>query len=171
MGSDLPLRPVFDSADRDLAAGLFESVRKLSAGRVGVTRPSYSEIESAAMEVIGTVARQAGLATRFDAAANLVVEMPGIQGGKPACWLGSHLDSVPEGGNFDGLAGVVAGVLCAAKATRLGAKLARPLAVLGLRGEESAWFGKPYLGSYARSEEHTSELQSRRDLVCRLLLE
>ena len=70
MGSDLHLRPVFDSADRDLAAGLFESVRKLSAGRVGVTRPSYSEIESAAMEVIGAAARQARLVTRFDAAAN-----------------------------------------------------------------------------------------------------
>ena len=56
---------------------------------------------------------------------------------------------MPEGGNFDGLAGVVAGLLCLAKAKRQGARLARPLVLLGLRGEESAWFGKPYLGSYA----------------------
>jgi N-carbamoyl-L-amino-acid hydrolase len=56
---------------------------------------------------------------------------------------------VPEGGNYDGLAGVVAGLMCLAKAKRLGAALQRPLAVVGLRGEESAWFGKPYLGSYA----------------------
>jgi N-carbamoyl-L-amino-acid hydrolase len=63
--------------------------------------------------------------------------------------MGSHLDSVPEGGNYDGLAGVVAGLMCLAKAKRLGVAVQRPLAVLGLRGEESAWFGKPYLGSYA----------------------
>ena len=56
---------------------------------------------------------------------------------------------MPEGGNFDGLAGVVAGLLCLRKAKSCGAAMARPLAVLGLRGEESAWFGKPYLGSGA----------------------
>ena len=107
MGPDRLIRPVFDSSDRELAAGLFESVRKLSAARVGVTRPSYSEIETAAMGVLAAAARQAGLETRFDAAANLVVEMPGARAGKPACWIGSHLDSVPEGGNFDGLAEMV----------------------------------------------------------------
>ncbi len=35
---------------------------------------------------------------------------------RPALWMGSHLDSVPEGGNYDGLAGVVAGLLCLLKA-------------------------------------------------------
>jgi N-carbamoyl-L-amino-acid hydrolase len=68
---------------------------------------------------------------------------------KPAYWIGSHLDSVPEGGNFDGLAGVIAGLLCLTKLKSRGAEPATPLAVIGLRGEESAWFGKPYLGSSA----------------------
>jgi N-carbamoyl-L-amino-acid hydrolase len=143
------MTPAFCTADRELAAELFESVRKLSAGRVGVTRPSYSEVETAAAGIIGDAARAAGLATRSDAAANLVIEMPDAVAGRPACWIGSHLDSVPQGGNYDGLAGVVAGLLCAAKARQQKLQLARPLAVIGLRGEESAWFGKPYLGSYA----------------------
>jgi N-carbamoyl-L-amino-acid hydrolase len=143
------LRAVFDKADREYAAELFESVRKISAARLGVTRPSYSDIETAALELVASAAKTAGLATRYDAAANLVVEMPGAPAGKPAYWMGSHLDSVPEGGNYDGLAGVVAGLMCLAKAKRLGVALQRPLAVLGLRGEESAWFGKPYIGSYA----------------------
>jgi len=143
------MSPAFDRADRELAAELFESVRKLSAGRVGVTRPSYSETETAAMNVIAEAAKAAGLGTRHDAAANLVVELPQAAAGKPACWIGSHLDSVPEGGNYDGLAGVIAGLLCLAKAKRQGLRLERPLAAIGLRGEESAWFGKPYLGSYA----------------------
>jgi N-carbamoyl-L-amino-acid hydrolase len=149
MGPDNLLRAVFDKADREYAAELFESVRKISAARLGVTRPSYSDIETAALELVASAAKTAGLATRYDAAANLVVEMPGAPAGKPAYWMGSHLDSVPEGGNYDGLAGVVAGLMCLAKAKRLGVALQRPLAVLGLRGEESAWFGKPYIGSYA----------------------
>jgi beta-ureidopropionase / N-carbamoyl-L-amino-acid hydrolase len=139
----------FDRSDREYAAELFESVRKLSAARLGVTRPSYSDVETATLQTIQEEAKRSGLATRFDPAANLVIEMPGAPAGKPAYWMGSHLDSVPEGGNYDGLAGVVAGLLCLMKAKRLGTPLARPLAVLGLRGEESAWFGKPYLGSYA----------------------
>jgi N-carbamoyl-L-amino-acid hydrolase len=149
MGPDNPMRPVFDAADREQAAELFEAVRKLSAARVGVTRPSFSDAETAAMGVIADAAARAGLETRHDAAANLVIEMPGQPADRAAYWMGSHLDSVPEGGNYDGLAGVVAGLLCLAKAKRLGIALRRPLAVLGLRGEESAWFGKPYLGSYA----------------------
>jgi len=149
MGPDHLMRPVFDKVDLEYAAELFESVRKISAARLGVTRPSYSDVETAALRVVGDAAKAAGLATRYDAAANLVIEMPGAPSGKPPYWMGSHLDSVPEGGNYDGLAGVVAGLMCLAKARRLGVALQRPLAVVGLRGEESAWFGKPYLGSYA----------------------
>ncbi len=143
------MEPVFDRADREAAAEMFEAVRKVSAARLGVTRPSYSQVETRAMQVVAAHATSLGLATRHDAGANLVVELPGGRGDQPAYWMGSHLDSVPEGGNYDGLAGVVAGVLCLAKAKRLGATPQRPLAVIGLRGEESAWFGKPYLGSYA----------------------
>lgn len=143
------MRPVFDAADRDYAAELFESVRRISAARLGVTRPSYSEIETAALQALAGAAEAEGLSARFDAAANLVVEIPHAPAGKPPYWMGSHLDSVPEGGNYDGLAGVVAGLLCLLKAKRLGTALERPLAAIGLRGEESAWFGKPYLGSYA----------------------
>lgn len=152
MGLDRPARLVFDDADRALAADLFESVRKLSAARVGVTRPSYGDGESAAIGVIAEAAAGAGLATRFDAAANLVVELPAPENesqAKPAYWMGSHVDSVPEGGNYDGLAGVIGGLLCLVKAKAQGVSPGRPLAAVALRGEESAWFGKPYLGSYA----------------------
>ena len=149
MGPDNLMRPVFDETDREFATELFESVRKLSAARLGVTRPSYSDVETAALKIIEDAGTKQGLAARYDAAANLVLELPGAPAGKAPYWMGSHLDSVPEGGNYDGLAGVVAGLLCLAKAQRRGATLQRPLAVVGLRGEESAWFGKPYLGSCA----------------------
>jgi beta-ureidopropionase / N-carbamoyl-L-amino-acid hydrolase len=148
MGIDRPAKMVFDEADRALAHELFESVRRLSAARVGVTRPSYGEAETAAMGALAAVAQRHGLQTSFDAAANLVITLPGAST-RPAYWMGSHLDSVPEGGNYDGLAGVIGGLLCLVKAKALGVVPERALTVVGLRGEESAWFGKPYLGSYA----------------------
>jgi N-carbamoyl-L-amino-acid hydrolase len=64
-------------------------------------------------------------------------------------WCGSHLDSVPQGGNYDGLAGVVAGLLCLLAQKQSGTPSCIPLQVIGFRGEESAWFGKAYIGSGA----------------------
>src|SRR4029077_14889770 len=61
--------------------------------------------------------------------------------------MGSHLDSVPQGGNFDGAAGVVAGV-CVLTALRRARYLPEfDLTVMGIRAEESAWFDIAYLGS------------------------
>ena len=61
-------------------------------------------------------------------------------------FAGSHLDAVPQGGNYDGSAGVIAGVVCLARMRAEGVIPPRTLKVIALRGEESAWFGKPNLG-------------------------
>jgi N-carbamoyl-L-amino-acid hydrolase len=61
--------------------------------------------------------------------------------------IASHLDSVPRGGNFDGLAGVIAGVLVLAALRQTGAATERNIRALGFRCEESPWFGTAYLGS------------------------
>lgn len=53
--------------------------------------------------------REAGLTVRTDAAANLIGRRAGRRDG-PVPLLGSHLDTVPGGGRFDGIAGVVAGL-------------------------------------------------------------
>ena len=139
---------VFTETDRDMAAALFERIRTLSASRHGVSRPCYSDMETSVIEIFAAIARDAGLKVRTDAAANLVVELPG-DSAERAYWVGSHFDSVPEGGNYDGLAGVVAGLLCLLKAKQQAVPLERPLTLVGLRGEEAAWFGQPYLGSSA----------------------
>ena len=61
--------------------------------------------------------------------------------------IGSHLDSVPHGGNFDGAAGVVAGLVAVAALQSLGITLACDLTVMGIRAEESIWFQVSYIGS------------------------
>ena len=67
----------------------------------------------------------------------------------PAIACGSHLDSVPQGGNFDGAAGVVAGLAALAQLRAEGFRPRRSIRLLGLRGEESAFFGQAYIGSSA----------------------
>jgi beta-ureidopropionase / N-carbamoyl-L-amino-acid hydrolase len=61
--------------------------------------------------------------------------------------VGSHLDSVPHGGNFDGAAGVVAGLVAIAALRRLGLTPHCDLTVMAIRAEESVWFQVSYIGS------------------------
>ena len=137
-----------DASDADLARRLFDAVREASFDGVGVTRESYGEGESRAMAIIEQHARAAGLQCTRDAGDNLLVRLQDEPAGRPIL-IGSHLDSVPQGGNYDGLAGVVAGLLVLLRRQRAGAGLRQPVRLLALRGEESAWYGKAYMGSLA----------------------
>ncbi len=63
--------------------------------------------------------------------------------------IGSHLDSVPQGGNFDGAAGVIAGIAILASWARTGFEPLGDVAVMAIRAEESTWFPYSYIGSKA----------------------
>ncbi|MDX6485298.1 MAG: allantoate deiminase, partial [Gaiellaceae bacterium] len=84
----------------------------------GVSRPSLGAAHLAARHWFLERAAAAGLETRVDAAGNHSALLPG---NGPTLLLGSHLDSVPNGGRFDGALGVVAAlhVLLAARDTSL----------------------------------------------------
>ena len=134
---------------RELADELFDALRAATGDGVGITRASYGEAESTALDIVEAKARALGLATERDAGANLVVTLEGSEPDLPFLACGSHLDSVPQGGNFDGAAGVVAGLIVLAGFKRDGFRPRRTLKLYGLRGEESARFGKAYMGSSA----------------------
>lgn len=131
-----------------LARRLFDALRDADHDGVGITRETYAPGETVAMRRIEAVARQAGLRSAWDAAGNLCITAPGTNPALPAAACGSHLDSVPQGGNFDGAAGVIAGLIALLHAARDPGR-ARTLHLFVLRGEESAWYGRPYLGSSA----------------------
>lgn len=94
--------------------------------------------------------RAAGLTTTWqDAAGNQWGRREGRSPGLPALVLGSHLDTVPDAGSFDGMLGVVMAI---AVAERLGARVADlpfALEVVGFSDEEGTRFGKALLGSQA----------------------
>ncbi len=130
-----------------LAERLFDALGRATRQGRGIVRDSYGDGEGAAHDIMRTAARDLGLETAVDAIGNLYMTLPGRDRRAPRVLIGSHLDSVPQGGNFDGAAGVVGG-LCALGAIRsAGITPLFDLSVMAIRAEESSWFDVSYLGS------------------------
>jgi beta-ureidopropionase / N-carbamoyl-L-amino-acid hydrolase len=134
---------------RQIGWSLFETLRTASADGVGVTRDSYGPGETTALELIRRFAASEGFHSECDRGGNLLVSLDAHRSSATPILIASHLDSVPQGGNYDGAAGIVAGLLCLVRLRDEGISAPVPIKVLCLRGEESAWFGKASIGSNA----------------------
>jgi len=126
----------------------------------GFNRPAYSDEESCVMQYFAERARASCLNHYLDTLANLVIETSGHFDH----WIetGSHVDTVAAGGNYDGLAGVVAGfeALLSVSSSRIPLKHGLRLRIW--RGEESASFGITSIGSRAAfAELPAASLQQR----------
>jgi N-carbamoyl-L-amino-acid hydrolase len=135
------------AAQRALAASLFDALRRDGLDEPGITRDPYGAGEQRAHATMAEAASGLGLEISGDDAANLYMTLPGRDRTAKSIIVGSHLDSVPHGGNFDGAAGVVAGLIAVAALRQLGLTLHCDLTVMGIRAEESIWFQVSYIGS------------------------
>jgi hydantoinase/carbamoylase family amidase len=124
-------------------ASLFEVGRA-----AGTNRPGLGEGEQRAHELVAGWMRGAGLDVTFDRAGNLFGRVPGSDPSLPEVWTGSHLDTPPDGGRFDGALGVIAG-LDAAEAIGRSGGTRRTIAVVAFRLEEGPRFGRGVFGSRA----------------------
>ena len=106
-------------------------------GGLGANRVGYTREEDEAHELASGWMREAGLEVEVDAARNLLGRLPGTDPGRAEVWTGSHLDSVPRGGRFDGALGVVAGLDAV---ERIG-RQAATLGVVAFRDEERGCAG------------------------------
>ncbi|NRB18470.1 MAG: Zn-dependent hydrolase [Rhodobacteraceae bacterium] len=138
-----------DEAELILANEWFSAVAAMSPDKEGVSRPAYSSKETDVLNFLADQARSAGLSVSFDAGQNAIFSLPEDADAEKYVLVGSHVDSVPMGGNFDGLAGVLAGLLCLFRAKSTNTQFTRPVKVIAMRGEESAWFGPCYIASKA----------------------
>jgi N-carbamoyl-L-amino-acid hydrolase len=134
---------------RDHAEYLFDELVRISHDGVGITRECFAEGEIRAIELMKKAAEAEGLTTEVDAAGSLIISDPADDQSRPAIYVGSHIDSVPQGGNFDGAAGVIAGLLCMIRRRRENARGDDPVRVIILRGEESAFYARANIGSRA----------------------
>jgi hydantoinase/carbamoylase family amidase len=131
------------SAERVLAR--LEELYAIGGGE-GANRPALSAAEQAAHDLVAGWMREAGLEVEVDGAGNLVGRRPGGEPQLLEVWTGSHLDTVPSGGRFDGALGVVAAIEAL---ERLG-PARRTAAAVAFRDEEGWRFARGFFGSRAR---------------------
>jgi N-carbamoyl-L-amino-acid hydrolase len=102
----------------------------------GITRPAWSPAhEEARAWLLGRM-KEAGLATWVDPAGNTFAR---LGEGAPLVLAGSHIDTVPDGGMFDGALGVLAALECLRVAREAGPRLPRPLALVAWSDEEGRY--------------------------------
>lgn len=134
------------NADADRIAEHLHQLAAIGADPAGgFSRLVYSESERQAHRLFRSWLEEYGLTTSTDEVGNSFGILPGRED-LPALASGSHLDSVYQGGNFDGAAGVVAAVEVARLLAEQGG-LRHPVKVIAFAGEEGARFGAPCIGS------------------------
>ena len=137
------------SPDIDLARSMFRALEQGTRVGRGIVRETYGPGENFAHALAERTAQGLGLEIAKDAALNLYMTLPGRRRDLPRLVTGSHMDSVPQGGNYDGAAGVVAGLAALSGLKAANIQPARDVTVMAVRGEESAWFDTTYIGSNA----------------------
>ncbi|HEX7170323.1 MAG TPA: Zn-dependent hydrolase [Rubrobacter sp.] len=115
----------------------------------GVTRLSFTDEERTAKDLVVSYMQEAGLTVREDAVGNLFGRREGRETDAPAVLVGSHVDSVYHGGNFDGPLGVLAGIEVAQTLEEGGVETDRPVEVVAFTDEEGARFSFGMIGSRA----------------------
>lgn len=130
-----------------LAQALFDEARALTGGATGIDREPYGKGEQLALDLLSRTADELGLEKLSDPFGNLYLTLPGADRAAPAWLAGSHVDSVPGGGNYDGFAGVVAGITALAAFRRGDFVPPCDVTVMAIRAEElSAWYGGQHDG-------------------------
>lgn len=132
-----------------LAARLFDILVANTKDSAGFTRASYGDGEQFAYELMAKTAHEAGLLVDSDVAGNMYLTLKGRDPDEGTFLVGSHVDTVPQGGNFDGAAGVIAGVAILTAWKRAGFAPSGDVTVIVIRAEESTWFPYSYIGSKA----------------------
>lgn len=146
---DLPHE--FVHADPVRLAGMVERIAEIGRDSDGgISRLAFTRAERQAHKVIQSWLSDLGLHIWEDEIGNTVAELPGNgASGLGAIGSGSHLDSVPHGGRFDGIAGVVAAIEAVNLIVDNNIRLDHPVRIVAFAAEEGARFGEPCIGSKA----------------------
>ncbi|MBN2409711.1 MAG: Zn-dependent hydrolase [Candidatus Aminicenantes bacterium] len=125
--------------------------------RGGVTRPSFSQADFEARAWLKNRICEAGLYHRQDGAGNIFGRL-GADG--PTVLVGSHIDTVINGGAFDGAAGVLAALECLRRIKEEGRTLSKPLELVSFTDEEGNLVGdflgsRAFAGTLSREEINT----------------
>ena len=123
----------------------------------GVRRLAFSPEDIAARDRVAEWMQEAGMSVRIDAASNLIGTYPGLDPDLPALATGSHIDTVPSGGRFDGALGVLAGLEVARVLQENGMRMQHPFEIIAFADEERTMVGsKSMAGTAPEDPKHYS---------------
>lgn len=111
---------------------------KFSDTTKGITRISFTETYNNGINFVRKLMADAGLTTKMDSVGNLIGRLESKNKGKKAIIIGSHIDTVPNGGMFDGTLGVLGGIEVIKVLTENGYKNNHPLEVISFINEEGS---------------------------------
>lgn len=115
----------------------------------GVSRLGFSDADVAGREYVIGLMKTAGLQPRIDSAGNIFGRRKGVQDDLPAVLFGSHIDSVPNGGNFDGDLGSLGAIEVIEVLNETGVQTRHPLEVVIWTNEEGVAYNNGLCGSRA----------------------
>ncbi|WP_447928442.1 hydantoinase/carbamoylase family amidase [Vreelandella sp. EE27] len=122
------------------------------------TRRAFTSRYQAGREWLDARMRDAGLITRLDEAGNLIGRLAGRDPSLAPLVIGSHTDTVPGGGRYDGILGVLAGLEAMQSLTEAGTRLRRDVEVIDFLSEEPSEYGISCVGSRAMTGALTADM-------------
>lgn len=130
---------------------LWEHVTELGKiGRLtdgGITRLALTEEDLQARELVKKYMQEAGLFVHQDSAGNIMGRLEGQDPNAPVIISGSHIDTVPDGGAFDGALGVLGAIEALHTINEQGIKTTHPMEVIAFTDEEGTRFNLNFVGS------------------------
>ena len=142
---------------KDRIADDLDNLAKLTEPGQPYTRRAFTPLFLEGRRYLQTQFDKAGLQTRIDAAGNLIGRRAGQKTGQGTILLGSHSDTVPSGGRFDGVAGVVVALEVARALEDAGVELDHDLEIVDFLAEEVSIFGVSCVGSRGMIGERPAE--------------
>jgi N-carbamoyl-L-amino-acid hydrolase len=121
--------------------GWLADLSRFGATPTGTSRLAYSDADRDAREWVMGLMREARLEVRLDAAANILGRRAGREAWLPPIMFGSHIDSVPDGGNYDGDVGSMGAIEVARTLAEAGMTMRHPIEVVIFQNEEGGLYG------------------------------
>ncbi|MBC7651789.1 MAG: Zn-dependent hydrolase [Deinococcales bacterium] len=116
-------------------------------GETGTCRPAHTVLEKQGFQLAALWMQEAGMTTHIDNFGNLIGSLQGSNSALPVLMMGSHLDSQPYGGRFDGVAGVLSAIEVVTTLTENNYQPVRSIEVISFADEEGWRFNKGLFGS------------------------
>jgi N-carbamoyl-L-amino-acid hydrolase len=124
-----------------------QELGRLGESPTGMDRVAYSPEDILGRDYAIKLMQEAGLDTRIDTAGNIIGRLAGTEDSLPAIALGSHTDTVPKGGKYDGALGVMAAIEVIRTLKDQGHTTKHPLEVINFTNEEGTRFHRWLVGS------------------------